>query len=149
MVADRAAMKVETRGATNEINDFIYQRALQTIAGAAAMYGVEHQVTLMGAARSSQPTAPWVRYIRRQAAQIPELTSLVDTRGAAAGSEDATYMMERVKQHGGQASYIIFGTELSAGHHNEKFDFNEQVMAVAVKTLAAIALNVAEFEAEA
>jgi len=149
VVADRAMMKVETRGATNEINDFIYQRALQTLAGAAAMYGVEHQVTLVGAARSSQPTAPWVRYIRRQARHIPELTSLVDTRGAAAGSEDATYMMERVKQRGGQASYIIFGTELSAGHHNEKFDFNEQVMAVAVKTLAAIAFNIEQFEPEA
>lgn len=26
------------------------------------------------------------------------------------------------------ASYMIFGTELSAGHHNEKFDFDENVM---------------------
>ncbi len=149
VVADRATIKVETRGATNDINDFIYQRALQTLTGAAAMYGVEHQVTLMGAARSSQPTAPWVRYIRRTAEQIPELTSLVDSRGAAAGSEDATYMMERVKEHGGQASYIIFGTRLDAGHHNEKFDFDEQVIPVAVKTLAAIALNVAAFNKEA
>lgn len=90
-----------------------------------------------------------MRYIRHQAQHIPELTSLVDTRGMAAGSEDATYMMERVKQHGGQASYIIFGTDLSAGHHNEKFDFNEQVMAVAVKTLALIALHIAEFQPEA
>lgn len=54
-------------------------------------------------------------------------------------------MMERVKSRGGQASYVIFGTELSAGHHNEKFDFNEQVMAVAVKTLASLALNLPTF----
>ena len=36
---------------------------------------------------------------------------------------------------------MIFGTELSAGHHNEKFDFDESVMAVAVETLARVALN--------
>ena len=148
VVADRASMKIETRGATNEVNDFIYQRALQVVAGAAAMYGVEQQVTLMGAARSSTPTQPWVNYIRQQAAAVPELTSLVDSRGQAAGSEDATYMMERVKELGGQASYIIFGTELSAGHHNEKFDFNEQVMPVAVKTLATLALNIRDYRAE-
>lgn len=36
---------------------------------------------------------------------------------------------------------MIFGTELSAGHHNEKFDFDESVMAVAVETTARVALN--------
>lgn len=55
--------------------------------------------------------------------------------------------MERVKAHGGLASYAVFGTELSAGHHNEKFDFDESVMAVAVKTLALLALNIREFGA--
>jgi metal-dependent amidase/aminoacylase/carboxypeptidase family protein len=36
--------------------------------------------------------------------------------------------MARVQQNGGLASYMVFGTDLSAGHHNEKFDFDEQVM---------------------
>ncbi|SXE93492.1 peptidase subunit A [Klebsiella variicola] len=44
-------------------------------------------------------------------------------------------------RYSGLASYMIFGTELSAGHHNEKFDFDESVMALAVETLARIALN--------
>ncbi len=45
-------------------------------------------------------------------------------------------MMARVRARGGLASYMIFGTELSAGHHNEKFDFDESVMTVAVDTRA-------------
>ncbi|HBY5991109.1 TPA: amidohydrolase [Klebsiella pneumoniae] len=65
----------------------------------------------------------------------------VDRIAAPAGSEDATLMMARVQARGGLASYMIFGTELSAGHHNEKFDFDESVMAVAVETLARVALN--------
>jgi aminobenzoyl-glutamate utilization protein A len=145
VIADRAFMKVETRGATNEINEFVYQQALNVIQGAATMQGVEYDVALMGAAQSSQPTQPWVDYVHRQALNISELGSVVDRREQAAGSEDATYMMERVKSHGGQATYVIFGCEISAGHHNEKFDFDEQILTVAVKTLATLALNLPTF----
>ena len=36
---------------------------------------------------------------------------------------------------------MVFGTQLSAGHHNEQFDFDELVMEVAVNTLVRLALN--------
>lgn len=141
VVADCALMKVETRGASNEVNDDIYQQALRVIAGAAAMYGVDYEVKLMGAARSCTPTQPWVDFIHQQADALGLFQSVVDRKPQAAGSEDATYMMERVKQRGGQASYVIFGCELAAGHHNAKFDFDEQVMATAVTLLSTLALN--------
>ncbi|MFO6427009.1 indole-3-acetyl-aspartic acid hydrolase [Escherichia coli] len=35
----------------------------------------------------------------------------------------------------------MFGTQLAAGHHNETFDLDEQVLAIAVETLARTALN--------
>ncbi len=69
------------------------------------------------------------------------VTHAINKVKAPAGSEDATLMMARVQQNGGMASYMVFGTELSAGHHNEKFDFDEQVMNVAIETLARTALN--------
>ena len=80
-------------------------------------------------------------YLREQAALVPGVQQAVDRIAAPAGSEDATLMMARVQARGGLASYMIFGTELSAGHHNEKFDFDESVMTVAVDTLARVALN--------
>ncbi|ACS84327.1 M20 family metallo-hydrolase [Musicola paradisiaca] len=147
VVPSNAMMKVETRGSTNEVNEFIYQQALQVINGAAAMHGVSVDIKLMGAAQSSQPSPEWVAFIHRQAEQVPELNSIIDRKDGAAGSEDATYLMERVKAHGGLASYAIFGTDLSAGHHNEKFDFNESVIPVAVKTLALLALNIQQYGA--
>lgn len=45
-------------------------------------------------------------------------------------------MMERVRQRGGLASYLVFGTTLAAEHHNEKFDIDEMVLPLAAKTLA-------------
>lgn len=146
VIAAQALMKVETRGETNEINEFMYQKALNIIEGAAKMQDVEFNIKLMGAAQSSHPSPQWVDFIAQLAENsIPELTSVVHDRPQAAGSEDATYFMERVKARGGQATYMIFGTELSAGHHNERFDFDENVLAIAVKTLATIALSLPEF----
>ena len=147
VIADHALMKVETRGETNQINEFVYQQAMNIIEGAAKMQGVDVDIKLMGSAQSSHPSPQWVNFISHLAQnKIPELTSIVDDKGQAAGSEDATYFMERTKALGGQATYLIFGTDLSAGHHNERFDFDEDVMSVAVKTLATIALSLPEFE---
>ncbi|EJD6401403.1 MULTISPECIES: M20 family metallo-hydrolase [Providencia] len=149
VIPDSALLKVETRGETNEINEFIYQKALNIIEGAAKMQDVSVDIKLMGAAQSSHPSPQWVDFICDLAqAHLPEFTSVVKDRSQAAGSEDATYFMERVKQLGGQATYMIFGTQLSAGHHNERFDFDEQVMTTAVKTLSTIALHLPEFGAQ-
>ena len=148
VVPSSATMKVETRGTTNEVNEFIYQQALKVISGAAEMHQVKFDIRLMGAAQSSTPTPAWVNYIHRQAEKLGEFEQIIDRQEGAAGSEDATYMMERVKSRGGEASYVIFGTDLSAGHHNERFDFDEKVMTQGIKTLAALALNIAEFKGE-
>ncbi|MFS0646091.1 hypothetical protein [Siminovitchia sp. 179-K 8D1 HS] len=51
------------------------------------------------------------------------------------GSEDATYFMEEVQRNGGSATYCIIGTDLAAGHHNEKFDINEESLLPAVEIL--------------
>ena len=81
-----------------------------------------------------------MEYLRQQASQVAGVEHAIDRVAAPAGSEDATLMMARVQERQGQASYMVFGTELSAGHHNEKFDFDEQVMLMAVETLARVAL---------
>jgi aminobenzoyl-glutamate utilization protein A len=136
-----ALLKVETRGESEAINQYVFERAQSAIAGAAALYGVSAETHLMGAATSSTPSPAWVNYLREQASQVTGVLHAIDKVKAPAGSEDATLMMARVQQNGGLASYMVFGTDLSAGHHNEKFDFDEQIMNVAVETLARTALN--------
>lgn len=145
VVPDCALMKVETRGVSNQVNDDIYQQALRVISGVAEMYGVEYDIKLMGSARSCPPSQPWVDFIHQQADAMGIFTSVIDTNQQTAGSEDATYMLERVQQRGGQSSYVIFGCDLAAGHHNARFDFDESIMATAVQTLATLALNQAQF----
>ncbi|MGR5945214.1 M20 family metallo-hydrolase [Enterobacter sp. C4G1] len=141
VVPASALLKVETRGESEAINQYVFDRAQSVIAGAAALYGVSAETRMMGAATSSTPSPAWVNYLREQAGQVTGVLHAIDKVKAPAGSEDATLMMARVQQNGGLASYMVFGTDLRAGHHNEKFDFDEQIMSVAVETLARTALN--------
>jgi aminobenzoyl-glutamate utilization protein A len=43
--------------------------------------------------------------------------------------------MSEVHQRGGQATYIMLGSDLTAGHHNERFDFDERSLGIAAELL--------------
>ena len=49
--------------------------------------------------------------------------------------------MERVQQRGGRALYMMYGTQIAAGHHNSHFDFNEDCMWKAAATITEIAVH--------
>lgn len=55
-------------------------------------------------------------------------------RNPATGSIDPSPFLK-----GGQATCIVLGTELAAGHHNPYFDINEGVLTLGVELLAQVA----------
>jgi aminobenzoyl-glutamate utilization protein A len=56
----------------------------------------------------------------------------------AGGSEDVSYMMNRVQEQGGQATFMRLVTKMAAGAHNRRFDFDEVVLANGVKAFCAV-----------
>ncbi|WP_026582858.1 M20 family metallo-hydrolase [Bacillus sp. J33] len=135
IIADRAVLKVETRGENTKINEYVKAQAEAVIAGSAQMYGVDYEIQTVGEAVSVQGSAGLAAVLQACAEESPLIKESVLEDNSPAGSEDATFFMERVQQNGGQATYCIFGTKLAAGHHNEKFDINESTMLSAVKVL--------------
>lgn len=135
IIADRAVLKVETRGENTKINEYVKAQAEAVIAGSAQMYGVDYEIQTVGEAVSVQGSAGLAAVLQACAEESPLIKESVLEDNSPAGSEDATFFMERVQQNGGQATYCIFGTKLAAGHHNEKFDINESTMLAAVKVL--------------
>lgn len=135
IIPSSASMKLETRGETSEINDYIREQALAVIEGAAKMYGVEAAIEIVGEAKSSMPSEELVDVLAEVAKTSPYFKTVMPWSADSAGSEDATYYMERVKELGGQATYCIVGSDLAAGHHNERFDFDEASMPAAVDVL--------------
>lgn len=133
VIADEAVLKVETRGETSEVNDYMKNYAESVISGAAQMHQVEYEIELVGEGINAEGS-PEVAEVLQQSAERMGLASELENNRSA-GSEDATFFIDRVQKQGRYATYCVFGTELAAGHHNERFDISEDSLLPAVKTL--------------
>lgn len=139
VVAERAEMKLEVRGETTEINGYMKEEAIRVIDGCAAMYGTTAEIDVVGEAPSAKSSESLIPLIEQAASQTNRVNTVVPYRQSGA-SEDVVHMIRHVQQQGGQAAYMYFGTPLAAGHHQAAFDFDEQVLAVAVELYTRIVL---------
>ena len=127
VVPDTALLKLETRGATTAINDFMAAEADRMLKAAALMYHTEVKITQAGSAPSCVSEQELGREIAALAEKTGIYTKVVPYKEMG-GSEDCAYFMERVQQHGGHAVYLGYGTPIAAGHHNRRFDFDERCL---------------------
>ena len=135
VVAANATLKLETRGTTSAINEYVYQEAVRIINAAAAMYGVKVELTEMGGAAGCGSDAVLAERLRKLAKDSGLFDELVEEADLG-GSEDCTYFMERVQQRGGLATYVVVGTEIAAGHHDFRFDFDEAALPKAITLIS-------------
>jgi aminobenzoyl-glutamate utilization protein A len=140
VIAAQAVIKVETRGSTTAINDYVYAEAVRIIEAAAAMHGCTVAVQLMGGAAGCESDAALVARIEQVAKRQKLFTEFLPA-GNIGGSEDCTYFMERVQRKGGQAAYVMVGTDLAAGHHDAFFDINENALVPGIALLAGAAAD--------
>lgn len=133
IIADKALLKIETRGTTSELNNYMKQYTESIIKGAAEMFQVDYTIETVGEGTSATGSTELAQVLV-EAAQTTGLETELE-KNKPSGSEDATFFLNRVQERGGLATYCIFGTDLAAGHHNEKFDVNEDSMMPAVQTL--------------
>lgn len=140
VIADRAELEIETRGATTAIDDYMRERAEQVIAGAAQAQGVGYELRCVGRAVECASSPGWVGEIAQRLHGLPGIDRIIDHDARPRGSEDATALMARVRERGGEAAYMIFGADRPAGHHQPDFDIDESVLAVALRALAEVVL---------
>jgi len=137
VIAGKAVMKAETRGETQKIADYVYQRAQEVLKGAAAMYGVEVEVSKTGAGTDAFGDAALIEKVEKAIKASGLFREILETTRAG-GREDATWMMRRVQESGGQALYMTLGSDINAPHHNGGFDIDESTMILGVKALVAV-----------
>jgi len=140
IIPDKAVLKLETRGTTSEINEYIYQKAVRILEAAAEMYDVRVVLSLMGGAASGGNNPILVERLQ-QVAEKSNLFENILPEGNIGGSEDCTYFMERVQQNGGQTAYLMVGASLAAGHHDSRFDFDEDCLVSATALLGEAAVE--------
>ena len=69
---------------------------------------------------------------------VPITEPLIRKNG---GSEDIAYIMNRVQELGGKASFMRLMTTMAAAGHNRRYDFDETVLKQGVKAFAGMALH--------
>lgn len=132
VICDEAFMEIEVRGATTELNEYVENYALRILENAAAMHGCTVEYKLMGAAESLVSDEPLVQRLHKvwEDAGFSVAPQVMMSLG---GSEDYSYMMNRVQQQGGQATFFRGLTTCYAGAHNRRFDFDEVFLQDGVK----------------
>lgn len=133
IIADRALMEIETRGETNELDEYMQENAVRILQASAAMFDVELEIEHMGKAISAEADLEFAEIVERACAASKRLNIVPHLPIGA--SEDVTYMIERVRERGGKATFMIFASPLPAGHHHPRFDYEEQALTAGLETL--------------
>ncbi|WP_232699642.1 amidohydrolase [Brevibacillus daliensis] len=141
IIPSHAKLTLETRGVTNEVNDYMTEEVKRIVKAVAMMYNVEEHIEIVGRSIAAPCDELLMNRVKEVAISTGREWQVVDTLPFDA-SEDATYFMEAVQKRGGLATYTLFGTELSATHHHHAFDYSEETLLIAVELLSQLVADV-------
>lgn len=128
VVPSDAKLQIETRGETTEIIDLLNIRTKEVIKGAASMYDLEYHIEEVGGAPAYNNVDEELVNNFKNLIESKDKDYKIELNPILGASEDVAYMMNFVEENGGKAIHMIYGSDLSAGHHNDRFDFDEKVL---------------------
>jgi len=140
IVPERATIEGEVRGETTELKEYMSERADTVVESAAAMHDCEAIVETTAEAPSAESDEVLAETVYDAAGSVSGVTSRLRSADLG-GSEDATYLMDRVQKHGGTATFVGVGTDHPGGHHTPTFDVDERSLAVGVDVLGEAVKN--------
>jgi aminobenzoyl-glutamate utilization protein A len=144
VIADEAKMEIEVRGETTEINRYMIEKAEQILKLSAEMYGCTCDIKLMGAAEGLTSDEDLALRIHSVCAEKLGMTVYEKPVVKSGGSEDVSYMMNRVQEKGGKATFMRLMTKMSGPAHDRTYDFSEEVIVNSIKAYCGIAADIME-----
>ena len=145
VVPPHALMKIETRGENGEIASYAYERAVQSLKGAAQMYGAELAIKKQGETITAESDEKLAKLVSDEALSVSGVAK-AELYRKMPGSDDACWLMREAQKSGGLATYICVGADTPAGHHNGAFDLDEAALPIALELLykTTLRLNAAQ-----
>ena len=136
VIAEEARMRVEVRGGTADLNEYMLDRARTIVEHAAGMHEVDLRTSLYGKTTTFEADDEMVDAVAAASADLDSVTGVVE-RDDIGGSEDASYLIRRVQGNGGAATYVGIGASNPYGHHTARFDIDEDALVIGVDVVAA------------
>lgn len=137
IIPEKAYFRMETRGVTNEINEYMVQKAREVLEGAAKMYDLGLEIKPATTCVAALNSPELIELGTKLAKTLPSVKQVVPVCSTN-GSEDMCELMERVQQRGGKALEVLLGTPLGGGHHSNSFDVDEKVIQNGAEFFAAM-----------
>jgi aminobenzoyl-glutamate utilization protein A len=137
IIPEKAYFRMETRGVTNEINEYMVGKVHEVLEGAAKMYDLGLEIKPATSCVSALNSPELIELGTRIAKTLPSVKQVVPVCSTN-GSEDMCVLMERVQKRGGQALEVLLGTPFGGGHHSNTFDVDEKVIQNGAEFFAAI-----------
>jgi aminobenzoyl-glutamate utilization protein A len=131
VVSDRAEMRVELRGATPELDAYMCEHTVRMLDAAADMHDVEVSRSLYGQTTTFVPDEAMVELVAGVAEGLPSVEHVIP-RERIGGSEDASFLVKRVQETGGIATYVGIGASNPSGHHTPRFDVDEAALDIGI-----------------
>lgn len=141
VIADKAFMEMEVRGDTTEINKYVSDYAMRILKNSAEMHDCTVDIKLMGAAESMTSDEELCERIADICSNHLGMKVSDELSVKLAGSEDVSYMMNRVQSNGGKGSFMRVRSPFAAIGHNHRFDFDESYLTKAVKVFCGVAYD--------
>jgi aminobenzoyl-glutamate utilization protein A len=135
VICEEATMRVEVRGGTHDLNEYMLGRAHDVVDGAATMHDVDTETSLYGKTTTFQNDESVVDVVEAAADATSSVDRIIEKEFG--GSEDASYLIRRVQNHGGTATYLGVGASNPSGHHTAYFDVDEDAIDVGVDVIVA------------
>jgi aminobenzoyl-glutamate utilization protein A len=143
IIPEESFIEGEVRGETTELMEYMREKAERVMQSAAEMHGCEVDVKTEGMAPSARSDDEIRNVVADVAGTTEGVTNVLPT-DSLGGSEDATFLMQRVQEHGGKAAYIGVGTNHPGGHHTSTFDVDEASLGIGIDVLSGAILRLAE-----
>ncbi|TYL39018.1 amidohydrolase [Natronococcus pandeyae] len=134
VIAEEAHMEAEARGETNELMAYMKEKFERTVKSAATMHGCRADVEVVSESPRADSDPELQALVSEAASGVPGIDHVLPAADFGA-SEDATFLMERVQQDGGLATYVIVGTDHPTSHHTPTFDVDEDSLEHGVDVL--------------
>lgn len=128
-----AEIQIEVRGENEAINNYMCQEVERIANGIAISFDLKVEHEIMGEAVDLENDLEMSSLLSNVISAHPELKTIPSR--LFGGSEDATILAKRVQHRGGKAIYFVVGANLTAGHHQAEFDFDEKQLLTAVTLL--------------
>ncbi len=135
VIAEEVSIHGEVRGETTALMEYARTELERICYAAAEMHDCDVTVRVTSESPRVDSDPELRELLEGVAADVRGVDEVLPSAEFGA-SEDATFLMQRVQDEGGLATYLIVGTDHPTSHHTPTFDVDEHSLAIGVELLA-------------